>query len=54
MVPKERDGPKENGQTLIKRGTILGTIPSGMAKRRVWRLIRGRLLKLFSISVLSV
>ena len=29
MDPKERDGQKENGQTLVTRGTILGIIPNG-------------------------
>ena len=33
--PKERNGPRENGQTLVTRGTILGTIPVGTAKRMV-------------------
>ena len=52
--PKERDGPKDNGQTLVTRGTILGIIPSGTAKRTVLRWIRGLLLNLFLISVESV
>ena len=29
--PKESDGPRENGQTLVTRGTILDTIPIGTA-----------------------
>ena len=29
MDPKERDGPKENGQTLVTRLTLLGTTPHG-------------------------
>ena len=49
--PKERDGPKENGQILVTRGTVLGTLPVGIAKRMVSRWIRGRLLNLFFISV---
>ena len=52
--PKELDGPKENGQTLVTRGTTLGTFPIGTAKRTVWRWTRGRLLNLFLISVESV
>ena len=52
--PKERDCPRENGQTLVTHGTILGTIPIGMAKCMVLRWIRGRLLNLFLISVQSV
>ena len=52
--PKERDDPKGNGQTLDTHGTILGTIPIGMAKRMVLRSIRGRLVNLFHISVQSV
>ena len=54
MDPKERDGPKENGQTLVTRETILGITPIGIAKRMVLRWIRGRLLNLFHISVQSV
>ena len=45
--PKERDGPREIGQILVTRGTILGTIPIGTAKLMVLRSIRGRLLNLF-------
>ena len=52
--PKERDGPRENGQTLVTRGTILGTIQIGTAKRVVLRWIRGRMLNLFHIFVQSV
>ena len=52
--PKERAGPKENGQTLVTRGTIPGVIPIGMAKRMALRWIRGRLLNLFHISVQSI
>ena len=52
--PKERDGPKENGQTLVTRGTILGIIPFGTAKRMVLRWIRGLLSNLLHISVQSV
>ena len=44
--PKERDGPKKSGRTLVTRGTMLGTIPNGTAKRMVWRWIRGLLLNL--------
>ena len=51
---KERDGPRENGQTLLTRGTVLGTIPIGTAKRMVLRWIRGRLLNLLLVSVQSV
>ena len=29
---KERDGPKENGQTLVTRGTVLGTSHTGTEK----------------------
>ena len=52
--PKERDGPRESGQIQVTRGTIRGVIPIGTARRMVWRLIRGRLLNLFPISVQSV
>ena len=52
--PKEKDGPKGHGQTLDTHGTILGTVPSGKAKRMVSRWIRGQLLNLFLISVQSV
>ena len=52
--PKERDGPKESGQIQVTRGKILGIIPIGTARRVVLRLIRGRLLNLFLISVESV
>ena len=51
---KERDGPREHGQTLVTRGTVLGTIPNDTAKHMVLRWIRGRLLNLFLISVPSV
>ena len=51
---KERDGPRENGQTLVARGTVLGTIPIGTAKRMILTWIRGRLLNLFIVSVQSV
>ena len=34
--PKERAGPKENGQTLVTRGTIPGIVPIGMAGQNVW------------------
>ena len=54
MDPKGMDGPKENGQILVTRGTVLGTIHSGTGKRTVLRWIRGRLLNLFHISVQSV
>ena len=52
--PKERDAPREDGQTLVTRGTILGTIHIGTAKHLFLRWIRGRLLNLFHISVQSV
>ena len=39
MDPKERVGPRRNGQTLVTRGTILGTTPIGMAKCMVLRWI---------------
>ena len=42
---------KENGQILVTRGTVLGIIPIGTAKRMVSRWIRGLLLNLFHISV---
>ena len=45
--PTERDGPKENGQILVTRGTVLGAIHTGTAKRTVLRWIRGRLLNPF-------
>ena len=32
MDLKERDGPKENGQTLVTRGTVLGTSHTGTEK----------------------
>ena len=52
---EEKVGPKENGQTLVIRGTVLGTIHTGTGKRTVLRWwIRGRLLNLFHISVWSV
>ena len=51
---KEREDQKENGQIQVTRGTILGIIPMGTARRMVLRLIRGRLLNLFRISVQSV
>ena len=44
------DGPKENGQILVTRGTVLGTIHSGTGTRTVLRWIRGRLLNLLHIS----
>ena len=52
--PKERDGPKESGQTLVTRGTIFAAIPIGTARRMVLRWIRGLLLNLFLVSVQSV
>ena len=39
---------------MVTRGTILGTLPVGTAKRMVLKWIRGRLLNLFLISVQSV
>ena len=54
MDPKEKDGPKENRQTLVTRGTILGVIPIGSTKRMVLRSIRLLLLNLFFIFVQSV
>ena len=54
VVPKERDGPSENGQTLVTRGTLLGTIHSGTGKRTVLRWIRGRLLNCFELFHISV
>ena len=54
MDPKKRDGHKENDQTLVTRGTILGIIPIGTAERTVFRWIRGLLLNLFHTSVQSV
>ena len=45
---KERDGPREIGQILVTRGTILGTIPLGTVKRMVLRWIRGRKSNLFT------
>ena len=54
MDLKERDGTRVSGQTPVKRGKILGTIPIGTAKRIVLSWIRGRLLNLFFISVQSV
>ena len=58
MDPKESAGesagPKENGQTLVTRGTVLGTTHIGTGKRTVLRWIRGRLLILLHISVQSV
>ena len=54
MVPKEREGPGENGQTLVTRGTFLGTIPIGTAKRMVLKWIRGLLLHLFLVSAQSI
>ena len=33
--PKGRAGPKENGQILVTRGTVLGTIHIGTGKRTV-------------------
>ena len=35
---RERDGPKENGQSLVTRGTVLGTIHTGTAKRTVLKV----------------
>ena len=52
--PKGKDGPKDNGQILVTRGTVLGTIHSGTGKRMVLRWVRGRLLNLFLLSVQSV
>ena len=52
--PQERECPKENSQTLVTCGSILGIIAFGTAKRMVLRWIRGRLLNLFHISVQSV
>ena len=52
--PKERDGPWESGQLQVTRRAILGILPIGTARRMVLRLIRGRLLNLFPISVQSV
>ena len=52
--PKERNGPRERGQTLVARGTILGTVPIGTEKRKVSMWIRGRLLSLFLTSLQSV
>ena len=43
---KERNGPKENGQTLVTRGTVLGTIHIGTEKTYG--------LNLFHISVQSI
>ena len=45
--PKERDGPRESGQVQVTRGTILGIIPIGTARRMVLRWIRGRLYSQF-------
>ena len=52
--PNEKDGPKENSQTLVTRGTTFGTIHIGTEKRTVLKWIRGRLLNQFHISVQSV
>ena len=41
--PKERDDPRESGQVQVTRGTVLGIIPSGTARRKVLRWIRGQL-----------
>ena len=41
---KEREDQKENGRIQVTRGTILGIIPIGTARRMVLRLIRGRLV----------
>ena len=49
-VQKERDGPKKHGQTLVTRGTVLGTSHSGTEKRTVLSWIRGLLLNLFLCS----
>ena len=46
---KERDGQRENGQTLVTRGTILGIMPIGTAKRVVLRWMRGLLLNHLSV-----
>ena len=46
VVPKESDGPKENGRILVTRGTVLG-IHIGL------RWISGRLLNLFFFFVQS-
>ena len=45
--PKERGGPRESGQVQVTRGTILGIIPIGTARRMVLRWIRGRLYSQF-------
>ena len=52
--PEERDGPRENGQTVVTRGTVLGTTHIGTEKRTVLEWICGRLLNLFLFSVQSV
>ena len=52
--PKERDGPTENGQTLVTRGTVLGRNHIGTEKGTVLKWIRGLLFILFHISVQSV
>ena len=51
---QEKEDPREIGRILVTRGTILGTIPTGSAKRMVLRWICGRLLNKFHISVQSV
>ena len=43
--PKESEDQKENGQIQVTRGTILGIIPIGTARRMVLRLIRAVSLK---------
>ena len=48
---KETDGPRESGPVQVTRGTLLGIIQNGTARRMVLRWIRGRLLNLFPISV---
>ena len=41
---KDGEDQKENGRIQVTRGTILGIIPIGTARRMILRLIRGRLL----------
>ena len=38
MDPKERDGPRKNGQALVTRWTIIGNIPIGTAERMVFEV----------------
>ena len=42
---KGKDGPKDNGQILVTRGTDLGTIHIDTVKRTVLKWIRGRLVE---------